>query len=50
MTDPDAELDAIVAMLEDAALIESYTQDEGKPALRQTERGCPDGPSPGHGR
>lgn len=39
MTDHAAEMDAIVAMLEDAGLIEHHT-DDGKPALRLTERGA----------
>jgi len=39
MTDPDAELDAIVAMLEEAGLIEQYTNEDGKEALRLTPKG-----------
>ena len=41
MTDdiPDAEYDAIVEMLSDAGLIESYVTEDGADALRLTERG-----------
>jgi hypothetical protein len=31
MTDPDAELDALVAQLTEAGLIEEHTDDDGKP-------------------
>jgi len=40
MTDQDAELDAIVAMLEEAALVEQYTNEDGKEALRLTPKGA----------
>ena len=40
MIDHDAEMDAIVAMLEDAGLIESHTNEDGKAALRLTPRGA----------
>ena len=40
MTDPDAELDAIVAMLSEAGLVEQYTNEDGKPALRLTPKGA----------
>ena len=40
MADPDAELDAIVAMLGDADLVEQYVNEGGKPALRFTKKGA----------
>lgn len=40
MTDPDAELDTIVAMLGDAGRIVSYVDDEGQNSMRLTERGA----------
>ena len=40
MTDPDAELDAIVAMLEEAGLVEQYTNEDGQEALRLTPKGA----------
>jgi hypothetical protein len=40
MTDPDAELDELVAMLGRAGLVESYINEDGKPAPRLTERGA----------
>ena len=39
MADHDAEMDRLVAMLEEAGLVEQYTNDDGKPALRLTDRG-----------
>ena len=36
----EAELDAIVDMLTEAGLIEQYTDDDGKPALRLTDQGA----------
>jgi hypothetical protein len=40
MPDHDAELDAIVDMLTEADMVEQYTDDDGKPALRLTDRGA----------
>jgi len=40
MTDRDAELDAIVSMLEDAGLVEPHVKEDGKDALRLTEKGA----------
>ena len=40
LTDHDAELDAIVAMLEEPDLIEQYTNEDGKEALRLTPKGA----------
>ena len=40
MSDHDADLDAIVAMLADAGLVEAYVDESGQPALRLTERGA----------
>ena len=37
--DHDAEMDAIAAMLEEAGLIESYTNEDGKAARRLTACG-----------
>ena len=39
MTHPDAELDPIVASLEGADLVEQYVNEDGKDALRLTDRG-----------
>jgi len=38
--DHDAELDAIVAMLSEAGMVEAFTEDDGKPALRLTPGGA----------
>ena len=38
MADHDAELDAIVAMLSEAGMVEAFTDEDGKPALRLTPR------------
>jgi hypothetical protein len=38
--DPDAELDRIVAMISEAGLIEAYVNEDGRPALRLTEKGA----------
>ena len=40
MTDHDAELIAIVAMLSEAGLVEQYTNEDGKEALRLTPKGA----------
>ena len=40
VTDHDAALDALVDMLTDAGMVEEYTDDDGKPALRLTARGA----------
>ena len=40
MSDHGADLDAIVAMLSDAGLVEAYVDEGGQPALRLTERGA----------
>ena len=39
MTDHDAEMDAIVAMLTDAGMVEEYVDEDGKPAMRLTPDG-----------
>lgn len=39
MSDPDAELDAMVALLEQAGLVASYVNDEGNEAMRLTPQG-----------
>jgi DNA-binding MarR family transcriptional regulator len=39
MTDHDVEVDRLVEMLSDAGLLEAYVNEEGKDALRLTERG-----------
>ena len=39
MTNYGAELDELVAMLEDVGLIDPYVNEDGKPALRLTESG-----------
>ncbi len=41
MTDDmsDAEMDAIVAELERAGLVEEFTDDQGRPSMRLTEQG-----------
>ncbi|HKZ91050.1 MAG TPA: hypothetical protein VJZ50_02820 [Candidatus Limnocylindrales bacterium] len=36
----DAEVDEIVAVVEDADKVESYVNDDGQPALRLSERGA----------
>lgn len=38
--DHDAELDEVVAMLQEAGLAEPYVNDDGKPAIRLTARGA----------
>ena len=38
--DHDAEYDAVVKMLADAGLTETYTDDDGKEAIRLTVRGA----------
>jgi len=40
MTDHDADLDAIVAMLSDAGLVEEYVNEDGQAALRLTPKGA----------
>ncbi len=40
MSDHDAETDAIVAELEKAGLVETFTNDEGKAAMRLTPKGA----------
>ena len=39
MTNYGAELDELVAMLEDVGLIDPYVSEDGEPALRLTESG-----------
>jgi hypothetical protein len=39
MTDPNAELDAILEQVEAAGLVETYTDDDGKEAMRLTPEG-----------
>ena len=36
----DAEMDALVTMLEEAGLAERHTDEDGRPALRLTDRGA----------
>ena len=40
MSDHDAEMDAILELLEGAGLVEQYTDDEGKEAMRLTPDGA----------
>jgi predicted dinucleotide-binding enzyme len=40
VADHDAELDALVAMLESASMVEQFTDDDGKPSMRLTQRGA----------
>lgn len=40
MTDLDAALDAIVTMLSEAGLVEQYTDEDGREALRLTPKGA----------
>lgn len=37
--DPDAELDAILEQVESAGLVEQFTDDDGRPAMRLTPEG-----------
>lgn len=37
--DPDAELDAILEQVESAGLVEQFTDEEGRPAMRLTPEG-----------
>ena len=39
MSDHDAETDAIVAMLEQAGLVEQHVDPDGKPVMRLTKKG-----------
>jgi hypothetical protein len=50
MTNYGAELDELVAMLEDVGLIDPYVNEDGKPALHLTERGADAGAGIGDGR
>jgi hypothetical protein len=40
MTDHGAEMDAILAMLSEACLVEEYVNEDGKPAMRLTPDGA----------
>lgn len=39
MPDPDAELAAILAQVESVGLVEQFTDEEGRPAMRLTPEG-----------